>query len=180
MIFLNLNFYTTSDAPNVLTKTLTAVKAITGAICKENCSILSPVFIVAYDANLLTVNYAYCAEFSRYYFLTDITVMTGGRLQITGRVDVLGTYGATLKTLTALMTRTEDEPTEVVDNFLPLKRNKITKVYEFTGGDFNIDVATNTSYNFVLNIMGGGTVQRDVATSQHDNAEGDNENVRSE
>lgn len=154
---MNLNFYTTSDAPNVLTKTLTAVKAITGAVCKENCSVISPVFIVAYDANLLTANYAYCTEFSRYYFITDITVMTGGRLQISCRVDVLGTYGATLKTLTALMTRTESEPSEVVDNYLPLKRNKITKVYEFTGGDFNIDTATNNDYNFVLNIMGGGT-----------------------
>lgn len=151
-----LNFYTTADAPNALTKTTTLIRGIVGAVCKDDCSILSPVFIVKYDAALLAANYAYCADFSRYYFITDITVMTGGRLRITARVDVLGTYGAAIKALTALMTRQESEPTEIVDSYLPLKRNKITKVYEFTGGDFNIDTANNTSHNFVLNIMGGG------------------------
>lgn len=168
---MTITLYRTADADNVLHKTLMPVKNITGAICKENISVTNPVFILAYDSNVITANYLYCAEFSRYYAITDITLMTGGRVQISAHVDVLQTYGATLAQLTALMTRAEEEPTEIVDNFLPLKRNKITKVYEFSGGDFNIDTATATDYNFVLNIMGGGV--DNVVTSQHDTTKGD-------
>lgn len=42
---------------------------------------------------------------------------------------------------------------------LPLKGNKEMKVIEFTGGDFNLDSATENSYNFVLNVAGGGSNQ---------------------
>lgn len=167
---MTITLYRTADADNVLHKTLTPIKNITGAICKDNISILNPVFILAYDSNIALANYLYCAEFSRYYAITDITLMTGGRVQISAHVDVLQTYGAALVQLSALMTRAETEPSEIVDNFLPLKRNKITKVYEFSGGDFNIDTATNTDYNFVLNIMGGGV---------DNTAKGEGENVGS-
>ena len=42
---------------------------------------------------------------------------------------------------------------------LPLKGNKEMKVIEFTGGDFNLDTAGTNSYNFVLNVAGGGSGQ---------------------
>ena len=42
---------------------------------------------------------------------------------------------------------------------LPLKGSKEMKVIEFTGGDFNLDTATANSYNFVLNVAGGGSNQ---------------------
>ena len=37
--------------------------------------------------------------------------------------------------------------------------DKEMKVIEFTGGDFNLDTATANSYNFVLNVAGGGSNQ---------------------
>lgn len=152
-----LTFFTTADAPNKVDKTTTQIKAITGAVCKENCSILSPVFIVAYDPLLINCNYAYCADFGRYYFITNITVMTGGRLEINCKVDVLTTYANYIKTVPAVLVRSEQTGfTQITDNKLPISKNKLIRIAEFEGGDFNINSATNTSYNFVLNIMGGG------------------------
>ena len=152
-----LTFYTTADAPNKIDKSVTQIKTITGAICKENCSVLTPVFIVAYDALLLNCNYAYCADFGRYYYITNITVVTGGRLQINCKVDVLTTYAQYIKNVPAVLVRSEQSGyTQITDNKLPIGKNKLIRIAEFEGGDFNINAATDTNYNFVLNIMGGG------------------------
>ena len=110
-----------------------------------------------YDAALLTANYVYCEAFSRYYFIDDITAISGGRLSISCRVDALYTYRATIGNVPAVMVRGENAGyTQITDNKLPIGKNKIIRIAEFEGGDFNINAATNTSYNFVLNIMGGG------------------------
>ena len=83
--------------------------------------------------------------------------MTGGRLEINCKVDVLTTYAAYIKTVPAVLVRSEQTGfTQITDNKLPISKNKLIRIAEFEGGDFNINSATNTSYNFVLNIMGGG------------------------
>lgn len=70
-------------------------KSFSGTVynCKVNKStgidIMNPVVVVLTDANLSNVNYAYIAEFSRYYYVTDISVGPDGLWQITLHEDVL-------------------------------------------------------------------------------------------
>lgn len=154
---MTLIFYTTTDPPNKINKTLVTVATVTNVMLKDNVSILSPVFIMNYNAALLSANFVYCETFGRYYFIEDITAISGGRLSIACKVDTLYTYRVSIGNVPAIATRSETAGhTEITDNKLPIAKNKEVKLYEFTGGDFNIDTAANTDYNFVLNIMGGG------------------------
>lgn len=59
---------------------------------KEDIEIMRPVFFIVYDAAILDQHYNYVYAFGRYYFITDITVTTGGAMRISCKIDVLYTY----------------------------------------------------------------------------------------
>lgn len=59
---------------------------------KEDVQIMTPVFYIVYNAAVLNLHYNYCFAFNRYYYITDITVTTGGSMRVSCREDVLYTY----------------------------------------------------------------------------------------
>lgn len=130
-----LNLYSTTDDTRKLEKALTTVKNIT-AIPSENVTMLAPAFIVEYDRAILAANYCFIPEFGRYYFIRDITLLKGNRLQINCSVDVLKTYADDLKNCTAVIIRNGGigEPSMIPDNQLPINPNKkelLTKTVNF-------------------------------------------------
>lgn len=58
---------------------------------KEPTNIMHPIIIVPYNISYV-VNYAYIPIFKRYYYVTDITYLTGNRIEAQFEVDVLATY----------------------------------------------------------------------------------------
>ena len=56
---------------------------------KEPSSITDPRLILVYNKSYLSCNYLYIQDFNRYYFINNINVLPGGRLEITAHVDVL-------------------------------------------------------------------------------------------
>lgn len=149
--------YKTSDDVRKMPKTLTEGVSLTQMIIKQPCSLLKPVIIVNYFTGIMNYNYFYSDEFGRYYYIDKITMLSGGRVELSCSIDVLETYNNDIRTLSAILVRSElNTPTEITDTSLPIHKAKNVKVYEFSGGDINIDTATNYSYNFVINIMGGG------------------------
>lgn len=109
---MTLKFYNISNDRRELVKTLkdtnpgkNLMATLTGNI-KSDCSIIKPVFEVAYQSDLLTSNYIYCPELSRYYFIDDITVSTQ-RLLVTAHVDVLMTYHTDILKLRCVIARQE-------------------------------------------------------------------------
>lgn len=140
-----LNLYSTSDDTRKVDKSLTAVKDIT-ATPSENVTMLSPAFIVEYDSTILTANYCYIPEFARYYYITNITLLRGNRLQLNCAVDVLKTYADDLKNCIAVVIRNEGigKPSMLPDNQLPINPNKkelLTKTV-----DFKIDTTNKNLY----------------------------------
>lgn len=130
-----LNLYSTTDDTRKVDKTLTAIKDIT-AIPSDNVTMLTPAFIVEYDNTILAANYCYIAEFNRYYFIHDITLLRGNRMQLNCAVDVLKTYADDLKNCTAVIIRNGGigEPSMIPDNQLPINPNKkelLTKTVNF-------------------------------------------------
>ena len=93
---VNITFYKSIAEKRRIDKTnyLTLILDTEGEL-KENTSILNPVFNIrvaapstgVYDFN--NCNYCYIAEFERYYFITDITVLAHGLYRIACHVDVL-------------------------------------------------------------------------------------------
>ena len=59
---------------------------------KEDVQIMRPVFYIVYDSSIVDQHYNYVEAWGRYYFITDITVTTGGSMRISCKEDVLYTY----------------------------------------------------------------------------------------
>ena len=90
---------------NTIGKTLTEENERNGTL-KDGCSVLSP-SVVLTGENLSGFNYAYIPQFSRYYFIKEITSVKSGLWEISMRVDVLETYKDSIKANTAIIKRQE-------------------------------------------------------------------------
>ena len=85
---MKLQIYNNNSNTNVLTKKITLINTLE-FIFKVDNSILQPILILK---NYSSGNYCYIKEFKRYYYITDIRVLTGGLYQLQLEVDVLMTY----------------------------------------------------------------------------------------
>lgn len=162
---ISVYLYNVSEDPKSLVKTLGTVILSGYADLYDDSSVVDPVLKLAWNSNAVHANYLYIPEFDRYYFIKNITAATGGAMLISGHCDVLGTYGAKIKELSAVLVRSSRldydgryRSTYVDDPKLPIHPRKTLKVVEFSSPDINIDTASATSYNFVLNVAGGGSV----------------------
>ena len=85
---MELKIYSNNSNTNVLNKNITLVDTLEFNLKIDN-SILQPVLILK---NYSQGNYCYIKEFKRYYYITDIKLLTGGLYQLHLDVDVLMTY----------------------------------------------------------------------------------------
>lgn len=161
---ININFYNNSNDKRAVNKTLTSQLSVQASLVPGS-SAIAPQLRVKWASTFPQYNYMYIPAFNRYYFITDITADTGGAVIISGKVDVLMTYAAAFKLCPAIVIRySRNEQhgsarsTYIPDNQLPISTGKVLKCVEFEGTDINIDVATATSNNFVLNVAGGGAI----------------------
>lgn len=161
---ININFYNNSNDKRAVNKTLTALLSVQASLVPGS-SAINPQLRLRWSSSFPQYNYMYIPAFNRYYFITDITADTGGAVIISGKVDVLMTYAAAFKQCPAIVIRySRNEQhgsarsTYINDPQLPISTGRTIKCKEFEGSDINIDVATMTSNNFVLNVAGGGAI----------------------
>lgn len=86
-----ITLYYNHSENNVINKDKASARAFTGTL-REETSITNPVFIIESDETIVNYNYAYIPDFSRYYFITDITSVRNGLWRITLRCDVLESF----------------------------------------------------------------------------------------
>lgn len=149
--------YKTKSAPNVVNKTLSEVVTFEEVIFKEDTSLLNPTIIINGVSNassytiedIGTSNYFSIPKVNRYYFITDITMMSGGRVAITGKVDVLMSFKADILGSTQLIVRQEKKTNNyLIDTDIPLSSKKQVIEHEF--GDSIAD-----SGYYILAVNGG-------------------------
>lgn len=149
--------YKTKSAPNVVNKVLTEVVAFEEVIFKEDTSLLNPTIIINGVSNassytiedIGTSNYFSIPKVNRYYFITDITMMSGGRVAITGKVDVLMSFKADILGSTQLIVRQEKKTNNyLIDTDIPLSSKKQVIEHEFG------DSITDSGY-YILAVNGG-------------------------
>lgn len=149
--------YKTKSAPNVVNKVLTEVVAFEEVIFKEETSLLNPTIIINGVSNassytiedIGTSNYFSIPKVNRYYFITDITMMSGGRVAITGKVDVLMSFKTDILGSTQLIVRQEKKTNNyLIDTDIPLSSKKQVIEHEF--GDSIAD-----SGYYILAVNGG-------------------------
>lgn len=160
---MSVTLYKTTDDNRKLTKTLTGALTYNSVEIKDTTSMLNPYIIISTPsaesyAAIFNYNYAYVSDFSRYYFIKNIDIMSGKRVGLSLKCDVLMSHKSEIEYLYGTMTRNEEigKPTMVADNKLPLYPRKEIKVIEFENSEFNIKTATAYTRNFVLNVAGGG------------------------
>ena len=84
---MNIIFYNNNSENNRLIKTITQISTGTGTL-RESCSMIDPSVLTAI-ADVSNINYAYIADFGRYYFIRKITVDRENLYRIDMHVDVL-------------------------------------------------------------------------------------------
>ena len=88
---ISVTFYDNASDKRYRTKQLTQTKVCT---CEfyEASSVINPKVLVDYDADLFMANYMYIPTLHRYYFITDMTVLNGRQILVSGHTDVLSSF----------------------------------------------------------------------------------------
>ena len=154
---MNIKFGYTFDDKRKLIKNVTWYNTF---ICKPytDYNITAPILIIANATGAISNNnYAYIEDYNRYYFVESVSVGRSGMYVVKLKVDVLMTYSAGIKNLNAIITRQENIGiNDIIDDKLPLLNKKELAVIEFSQSELNTDIADSGSYNFVLEVAGGG------------------------
>lgn len=95
---MQILLYNWAGDPRVIDKPLTAEPNLTlNGTLREECSVEEPSILVQADPR--GQNYAYIPEFSRYYYIEDITAERSNAFRIRLRVDVLKSFATRIYAL---------------------------------------------------------------------------------
>ena len=151
---MTLQFKKTADDVRKLDKSFTALGNAVTANATQNCSIIHPVWLLAYSANYETATHVSCSEFGRTYFINDIVMSTGGKCFVYATVDVLTTYASNIKACSGTVIRSESvgAPTMIPDGKLPIFTNeRIIDCDNFPSTPFSRTVVNP----YILTTIGG-------------------------
>ena len=102
---MTITLYTNSSEQNKIGKALSSATPVSGTL-REETSILSPTVEIA--AASISSNYAYIADFGRYYFITDIVSVRNGLWRVSMKCDVLETYKSQIYENNCVLARQEN------------------------------------------------------------------------
>lgn len=124
--------YNASDN-NTINKSITAVDTAT-CIIKEPMDVEKP-HIILNTFNYSSVNYVYIPDLNRYYFVTDIINLTGGRVELVLDVDVLESFKSSILALSAIIEKQQNNGNKYFNDgsFNVLAREFLT-TYNFPAG----------------------------------------------
>lgn len=159
---MTVTFYSTQSDRRALHKQLSQVGSANCTVT-DDCSIKNPVLILQYNRAIVLANYAYIQEWSRYYFITNVDVMPGGRMRINLKVDVLYSNVDTLESLRVEVIRNEN----LVEPYLPDNKYVFLDTYDVINKlpvySTNIfDSQANTTKCFVIGICGALNSATDI------------------
>lgn len=155
-------FYSITDAPNKLNKTLgTPIKSINTINLTRPCSILNPTILISYDSSIAGANYCHLdAPFNSYYFVGDITLVEGGKMQVPLSIDPLFTCRKEIMEAPCTVTRSGhyERPTLIVDTKLPIAQGRVECYSENLAGEqFNTNNGISGAQDYLLTVMGTTT-----------------------
>lgn len=152
---MNLILYTTSSDKKAIDKSLQQVAEINDVTLLQDTDIINPTFILDGVSNL-AVNYLYAPAFNRYYFITNIALMSAGRYGFACHVDVLMSWKNQILSTNAIIERGATLPNTLIPDDVALKQvNSDTVNKILTGGELLNPIAAN-NYSLVLTCYGIG------------------------
>lgn len=115
---MTIHLYKHGATPKRIDKStfLNDVGEISGVVLKETENELTPDFILNTNSLVYNANYFFCDFTSRYYYITDMEMMTGGRIVLHSRVDVLMTFRNEILSSSSWV-EVSDRTTDTSDNY---------------------------------------------------------------
>lgn len=103
---MTVELYKNLSENSVIGKIKTLVYS-TDCDIKGESSITNPVSILKYNENIFKSNYIHIESWGRFYFIDDVRVMTGGRVEVSLSVDVLESFKDSILELNVILSDTE-------------------------------------------------------------------------
>ena len=135
---ISVSFYNNLSDNRYLTKNLTSLAENITCDVYAPCDRLNPILLIDKDTipNCLSLcNYCVIPEFSRKYFITNITGVSGNRLQLTCHVDVLSTYDSELRECPIIAARSSNKPNYYLDDEMRIFDTRVINQYINIGPD---------------------------------------------
>lgn len=94
-----------NDEPyNKISKTPVTIQTVSGTL-KEECTLVDPEILIEYSTAVTGANYAYIAEFGRYYFIKNAESYRNGLWSIQLHTDVLKSFASSIMSSPAIVAR---------------------------------------------------------------------------
>ena len=142
-LFMNIKLMKTKSSYNSINKNIESEKLFEGCKLLESTNIVNPTVILGGFSDIENVsqfNYCYIHQFKRYYFISDIKNMTGGRISIEMHVDVLRTYKASILDSDQLIIAEKDAGKMYLSNREWVTDERTyTRCYNFEGEHFSTE-----------------------------------------
>lgn len=115
---MTIHLYKHGATPKRIDKStfLNDVGEISGVVLKETENELTPDFILNTNSLVYNANYFFCDFTSRYYYITDMEMMTGGRIVLHSLDDVLMTFRNEIMSSSAWV-EVSDKSSDTSDNY---------------------------------------------------------------
>ena len=157
---MDITLYNCSTEPNRLDKSsfLTSVLAVTNAAANTELGIEKPVLIIESTADLSNVNYAYIADFGRYYNVRQGSAPVNNMWRFDCDVDVLMTYKNEIGALKGVVSRNKDNyDMYLKDDRIPVSARKSLTIKKFPSTPYHTGGQDGTEHTIVtMLVLGGG------------------------
>ena len=147
---MDITLYHNYSENNEINKRISSIDTIS-AITKGPVSVENPIIIIDYASGDLSCNYAYIDEYNRYYYVNNITALTGGRLELNLTVDVLMSFSSAILTMPVIVDK--QEQLSIADKYFNdgsylATQKEFVRIKEFAEG-------FNDSGTYILIACGG-------------------------
>ena len=101
---MDINLYINNSEPERVIKSLTNVATLTGSLHNES-DVVNPYVIIEGAYFPSSANYAYIADFGRYYYVTEVSSIRNGYIGVSLASDPLMSFANDIKNLRAIIDR---------------------------------------------------------------------------
>lgn len=152
---MEIILYKSSSDPRRIDKTnfLTQLADITDAKIYFPLNILSPEFSIKYNSTVVSANYCYIPELSRYYFLSEPVLDSGKVVNFKGEVDVLMSYSTEILNLDCICERCQTKFNKYIKDDIPSSVKADIINYRFSEFAFYYP-ASPDDYHYILTLNG--------------------------
>ena len=149
---MELKLYNNTSDMRCLNKSITLLATMNAVQLTDPVNVENPVFLVDLSDSYIGANYAYCADFGRYYIITGHEVVNGNQMRLSCHVDVRMSFKNQILASSIVADRSTSHADAYVPDSMVTVRDSITTITRVV--ENNVLVGPSGNNQFVLTIGG--------------------------